>query len=275
MNSDPLRIDPQVSQLVLVGFLKNEITKSGFVQAVLNATGGVDMTMACYLAVKALGPENVTAFHVPATTSESAPWHDIRRLEFELGIVCHVVDPSPLIDLVLADSESHLAERCCDAIARVRMMILYYRATALDAVVIGASNKSDLLLGLGTVHGNLASAINPLGDLYRTQAKRLAAELGLPEELLMVSGDSNVLGAHLGRVMSEYTYGEVDPLLYLLFDERYTPEEAADAGFDEGLISELMSRFRGSHAQRAMPLIPKLSGRSVGHDLRYLRDSHT
>lgn len=91
----------------------------------------------------------------------------------------------------------------------------------------------------------------------------------------MVSGDSDVLGAHLGRVMSEYTYVEVDPLLYLLFDERYTPEEAADAGFDEGLISELMSRFRGSHAQRAMPLIPKLSGRSVGHDLRYLRDSHT
>lgn len=128
MNSDPLRIDPQVSQLVLVGFLKNEITKSGFVQAVLNATGGVDMTMACYLAVKALGPENVTAFHVPATTSESAPWHDIRRLEFELGIVCHVVDPSPLIDLVLADSESHLAARRCDAIARFRMMILYIQS---------------------------------------------------------------------------------------------------------------------------------------------------
>jgi NAD+ synthase len=275
MNDDPLRIDAGVTQLVLVGFLKNEITKSGLRHAVLDVTGDLDTTLACYLAVEALGAESVTALHMPASGSRSMPSAGIKLLELELGIVCHVVDVDPLLDLVLAGSERSHAARRRHAIARARMMILYDRATALDALVVGASNKSDLLLALGTVHGNLASAINPLGDLYRTQVGRLAAELGLPQELLKVSGDSDQLGAHLGNAVSEYTYSEVDPLLYLLFDERYSPKEAAEAGFDASLINEVLSLFRDSHAQRALPLIPKLSGRTVGHDLRYLRDSHT
>ncbi|UCG23501.1 MAG: NAD(+) synthase [Chloroflexota bacterium] len=275
MNDDPLRIDARVTQQVLVGFLKNEITKAGFQRAVLSVTGDLDTTLACYLAVNAIGPESVDAIHMPASNSRAMPPAGIELLEQELGIVCQVVDVKPLVDLVLSDSADSSTARLGDVIARVRMTVLYDRATVTSALVIGASNKSDLLLGLGTVHGDLASAVNPLGDLYRTQARRLVAELGLPEKLLRISGDSDQLGAHLGSAVSQNTYGQVDPLLYLLFDERYSAEEAAGAGFDDELISEALSRFRGSHAQRALPLIPKLSGRTVGHDLRYLRDSHT
>lgn len=274
MYDDPLRIDARVTQLVLVGFLKNEISKSGFRRAVISVTGDIDTMLTCYLAVEALGPRNITVIHMPEFDS-GMPSSGIKLLESELGVVCHVVDINPLVNLVLAGSENNLTVRRREAIARARMMIQYDRAAALDALVIGASNKSDLLLGLGTVHGDLASAINPLGDLYRTQVILLADELGLSKALLKLSGDSDIVGAHLGNVISEHGYSEVDPLLYLLFDERYSPEEAAGAGFDDSLVEEVLRRFRGSHAQRALPIIPKLSGRTVGHDLRYLRDSHT
>ena len=274
MERDLLRIDPAVTQLVLVGFLRNEITKSSYDQAILSLNGDVDSTVAGFLTVAALGSGSVIALHMPAHDSEQGPSVAVNLIERTLNISCRVMETAPLVDFILGDTRDDPGRRRSDALARARMAILYDQAARHNAIVVGACNKSDLLLGQGTVHGNLATALNPLGDLFRTQVLRLAPHLNIPRELLVNDIEHDLVGAHLGHASSRHTYQQVDPLLHLLFDERYSPEEAAAAGFDSDLIDEVLSQFRGSHAQRALPLIPKLSGRTVGHDLRYLRDSH-
>ena len=274
MERDSLRIEPAVTQLVLVGFLRNEITKSSYDRAVLSINDDIDSIVTGFLTVAALGSNNVIALHMPAPDAEPETSAAISLIERSLDISCQVVDMSPIVDLILREVDNDLDRRRPHALARARMAILYDQAALHNAIVVGACNKSDLLLGQGTVHGNLASALNPLGDLFRTQVLQLASHLKTPPELLSNDLEHDRVGAHLGYASSRHTYQEVDPLLHLLFDERYSAEEAAATGFESGLIDEVLTRFRGSHAQRALPLIPKLSGRTVGHDLRYLRDSH-
>ena len=154
MKRDLLRIDPAVTQLVLVGFLRNEITKSSYDRAVLSLNGDIDSTVASFLTVMALGSNNVTALHMAAPGSEPGTSAAIGLIERSLGIGCQVVNIEPFAGLILGAEEGDLGRRRRDALARARMAILYDRAALHNAIVVGACNKSDLFLGQGTVHGN-------------------------------------------------------------------------------------------------------------------------
>jgi NAD+ synthase len=169
-----------------------------------------------------------------------------------------------------------------NVMARMRMILLYDQSAAFDGLVMGTSNKTEALLGYTTIYGDNAAALQPLGDLYKTQVRQLAAAMGVPRSILEKSPSADLWAGQTDEGEIGYTYEELDKLLYLLVDARFTVEEvvAETEGltvglsplFDRRMVEDVWRRVRGNQYKRALPVVAKLSERTVGHDFLYLRD---
>ncbi|MDX1688208.1 MAG: NAD+ synthase [Candidatus Promineifilaceae bacterium] len=269
---DRLHIDTDLVRHILVRFLHNEVTKVGFNRAVLGLSGGIDSAVSCYLTAAALGPENVLALRLPYATSSPESLEHAQMVIDNLGVNSETVDITEMVEPFFAKTDDITPNRKGNVMARTRMFVIYDRSAAFDALPIGTSNKTELLLGYGTIYGDLASAINPIGDLYKTQIRQIARSLGVPQAIIDKPPTADLIPGQTDEGDLGFTYKDVDPLLYLLIDERYSREEAVAAGFSPSFVDTVMKMVRTSHFKRMLPVIPKLSSRTVGHDFRYLRD---
>jgi len=156
--------------------------------------------------------------------------------------------------------------------ARERMTILYDQSMRWSALVLGTSNKTELLLGYGTLHGDTASAINPLGDLYKTQVWALSEAIGVPQVIVQKEPSADLWSGQTDEGELGFTYREVDKLLYLMVDQRYTKAELVAAGFPERFIDDIAARIMNSQFKRRLPVIAKVSQRTIDRDFRYSRD---
>lgn len=161
-----------------------------------------------------------------------------------------------------------LANKC----ARERMTVLYDQSAAFEGLVLGTSNKTELLLGYGTQYGDMASAINPIGDLYKMQLYQLAAYLGVPEEILKKTPTGDLWVGQTDEGELGFRYADVDRLLVLLVDRRYRRPELIAAGFAAEFVDRVVTLVRRNHYKRRMPVIAKLSHRTMDRDFRYARD---
>ena len=271
-SKNKLHIDTQVTQLVLTRFLQNEIGKAGFSRAVLGLSGGIDSALSCYLVAQALGAENVLAVRMPyrASSTESLSHADL--VIEDLGIAGETVEITDMVEPLFAVSPNISAHRKGNVMARARMTIIYDRSVSWNGLVIGTSNKTELMLGYGTIFGDLASAVNPIGDLYKTQVRQLSRALGVPEAIINKAPSADLVPGQTDEADFGFTYEEVDQLLYLLVDERYSTEEAVEAGFSLEMVHRVWEMVRRAQYKRTLPVIPKISDRSISHDFRYLRD---
>lgn len=274
MTISPTRliIDTQVTTAVLVKFLQNEIRKAGFNRAVLGLSGGIDSALSCYLVSHALGPENVLAVRMPYAASSPESLEHAGLVIEDLGIAHETIDITPMIEPLFALTPDMSPLRKGNVMARARMMILFDRSMAWNGLVIGTSNKTELLLGYGTIYGDLASALNPIGDLYKTQVRQLSRALGVPQPILDKAPSADLIPGQTDEGDFGFSYAEVDVLLQMMVDERYNPEEAVAEGFAPEFVRRVGLMMQRSHYKRVMPIIPKISARTVGHDFRYLRD---
>jgi NAD+ synthase len=156
--------------------------------------------------------------------------------------------------------------------ARERMTTLYDQSAAQNALVLGTSNKSELLLGYGTQFGDMASALNPIGDLYKTQVRQLSEHVRVPDEIISKSPTGDLWVGQTDEGELGFTYETVDRLLVLLVDLRYRKDEAVAAGFDPVFVERVSSMVQRSHYKRRLPVIAKISNRTVDRDFRYARD---
>jgi len=177
-----------------------------------------------------------------------------------------------LVDPLLARFPEADAVRRGNMMARARMIVLYDQSAAFRGLVVGTGNKTEILLGYTTLYGDSASALNPLGDLYKTQVRLLARAIGVPEAILAKAPSADLWKGQTDEGELGFTYAEVDRLLLLLVDGRYSPEACVEAGFDESFVRAVVERIRRNQYKRAQPLIAKLSNRTVGYDFLYLRD---
>jgi NAD+ synthase len=162
--------------------------------------------------------------------------------------------------------------RKANIMARQRMIVLYDQSVAQRALVIGTSNKTEALLGYTTLYGDSASAMQPIEDLYKTQIRQLARQMSLPASIQAKAPSADLWIGQTDEDELGYTYEQVDKVLYLLVEGRYTVEETADLGFDHEFVRAIWKRVRMNHYKRTMPNVAKLSRRSIGHDFLYLRD---
>ena len=270
-----LAINPELVTEILCRFICNEIRRAGFRRAVVGLSGGIDSSVVTYLAARSLEPENVLAVTMPYKTSSEATRRDSQAVVDRLGVQTIEVPITEQIDAYFARfadaSQMRLANKC----ARERMTILYDQSVMFEGLVLGTSNKSELLLGYGTQFGDMASAINPVGNLYKTQLCQLAGYLGVPEQIL---GKTPTADLWIGQTDEEelgFSYTEVDRMLVLMVDRRWRHAELVQAGFAPAFVKRVADMIRRSHYKRRMPAIAKLSHRTMDRDFRYARDCGT
>ncbi|HUT13993.1 MAG TPA: NAD+ synthase [Thermoguttaceae bacterium] len=267
-----LTINPDLVTQILCRFIHNEIHRAGFERAVVGLSGGIDSSVTTYLVSRALGAENVLAVTMPYKTSSEATRRDSRAVVDRLGVRTLDVPITEQIDAYFARFPDAPQMRLANKCARERMTVLYDQSAAFGALVVGTSNKSEILLGYATQFGDTASAINPIGDLYKTQLYQLAEHLGVPEEIRRKTPTGDLWVGQTDEGELGFSYAEVDRMLFLMVDRRWRRAELIRAGFDPKFIDGVADRIRRNHYKRRMPVIAKLSHRTMDRDFRYARD---
>jgi NAD+ synthase len=269
---DPLRIDAALVTEILVRFIRAETYRTGRRHGVVGLSGGIDSSVVTYLAVRALGPDNVLAVTMPYKTSSQATRRDSAAVIERLGVRTIDLPITEQVDAYFAMLSDATQLRRANKSARERMTILYDQSAEFQALVLGTSNKSELLLGYGTQFGDMASAINPIGDLYKTQLYPLAEYLQVPASIRdkEPTGDLWVGQTDAGEL--GFSYQQVDRLLYQMIDRRMNRAALLTAGFDLDFTDRVGEMVRRNHYKRRLPVIAKLSHRTMDRDFRYARD---
>ena len=268
----PLAINPELVRKILVRFIQNEVQKVGFERGVLGLSGGVDSSLVATLASEALGPTNVLAVIMPYKSSDLKSRSDALQVVQQLGINHLEVEITPQIDAYFERFPDADQRRRGNKMARERMTILYDQSSVFRALVIGTSNKTELLLGYGTIYGDMASAINPVGDLYKTQVWQLADAVGVPTAIVQKAPSADLWAGQSDETELGFAYRMVDQFLYYLVDRRYSKEELSRLGFEPAFIDDVIRRVRDNQYKRRLPVIAKLSSRTVDQEFRYPRD---
>jgi NAD+ synthase len=272
-----LTLDLPAVRAHLRRFLRESITGSGHSRAVLGLSGGVDSALVAALAAEALGPANVLALLLPWQGSQPASAADARSCAARLGIETREIDITPMTLDFAAALEPALGKpdprRLGNVMARCRMVCIFDAALAWGALPLGTSNKTELLLGYGTWYGDLASAINPIGDLYKQQVFALSRELELPAAILEKAPSADLEEGQTDEADLGYSYELIDRILVRAVDLRRTRQEIIAEGFPQEAVDGLLDRVARNHFKRMPPVIAKVGPRAIGADWLYQRDS--
>jgi NAD+ synthase len=267
-----LSINTDLARRILVNFVRDEVRRTGLQRVVVGLSGGIDSALSCLLAAEALGPENVLAVRMPYATSSPESLAHAALVVQQTGVECETFEITGMVKPLLATLPPEANKRAGNIMARTRMIVLYDRSAATNALVIGTGNKTEILLGYTTLYGDSASALNPLGDLYKTQLRQLAAAMSMPQPIMDKAPSADLWLGQTDEAELGFTYAEVDQLLYLLIDQRYSLEEAVAAGFERALVERVSTRVRQNQFKRMLPVVAKLSNRTIGYDFLYGRD---
>jgi len=275
--SERLHLNTELTIDLLVAFLRDEVQKTGFKRVVFGLSGGIDSALVAYLATKAFGKDNVFAIMMPYRTSSSASLTDAQAVIADLDIAHTTIEITGPVDAYFAQVDAYFgtaasALRRGNRMARERMSTLFDFSAAQNALVLGTSNKTELLLGYGTQFGDMASALNPVGDLYKCQVRKLSQAVGVPLRILEKAPSADLWENQSDEEELGFGYDFADEVLVQLVDMRRSVAEMLRNGYDEEAIRTIMRRIQMNQYKRKPPIIAKVSGRTVGIDFRYLRD---
>jgi len=270
--AEKLVINTDLARKIIVSFIRDGVQKAGYSKAVIGLSGGIDSALSATLAVEALGAQNVVGVRMPYRTSSEGSLSDAQQLIDQLGIEAMTIPITPMVEPLIGQFPDMSAMRKGNIMARQRMIILYDQSAAQQALVIGTSNKTEALLGYTTLYGDSAAALQPIVDLYKTQIRQLSRALNIPQSILDKPPSADLWIGQTDEDELGYTYEQVDKVLYLLVEGRYTVDEAAVQGFDREFVANVWRKVQRNHYKRTMPNVAKLSKRSIGHDFLYLRD---
>jgi len=264
--------NPPLVRRILTKFIADEVRKVGVERVVVGLSGGVDSAASALLAAEALGAANVLAIKMPYRTSSLESVSHADQVVARAGFTAMQVDITAQIDAYFERFPDADKTRRGNKMARERMTILYDHSARWKALVLGTSNKTELLLGYGTLHGDMASAINPIGDLYKTQVWALAAHIGVPDDIVQKQPSADLWSGQTDEAELGFGYRDVDALLYLMVDLRYSRAELQAAGFAAAFVQRVTDMVRSSQFKRRLPVIAKISNRTIDRDFRYARD---
>ena len=272
-----LKIDSGKVSRNLVGFIKQEARKRGFSRAIIGLSGGVDSATIAFLAAKALGPKNVWGVTIPHRSNSKESIRHAGLIIKKLGINALNVDITAQIDAYFSNESlwdrkfpgvspdvprdsfgGSLRERirAGNKMARERMSVLYDLSAKYRALVIGSSNRTELLLGYGTIHGDLACAIMPLGCLYKTQVWQLAEYLGVPGEIIKKPPTADLWHGQTDEGELGFRYKDADRLLFNMVDRKKTPVQLKVMGFNRDFIKNVRDRIKRNAFKRQLPPVP-------------------
>ena len=242
----------------LVKFLRENFKKAGFSKAVLGLSGGIDSALVAYLLRDALGKENVLAIMMPYKSSNPDSLNHAKLVVEDLKINAKSIEITDMIDAYFKNEKEASSLRMGNKMARERMSILFDYSSKENALVVGTSNKTEIYLGYSTQFGDSACALNPIGDLYKTNIWDLSRYLKIPNELIEKKPSADLWEGQTDEQEMGLTYKEADQVLYRMLEENKTVEEILNEGFDKSLVENIVKRMNRSEYKRRMPLIAKI-----------------
>lgn len=263
---------PRLEQ-VLVGFLRQEAERAGFHSGVVGVSGGLDSAVVLLLSARAFGPQQTLALCMPHRSSSASSLADAEAVIALAGCRHATLEITAMIEAFRTITGCDDSLRLGNKMARERMSLLYDRALSEHSLVIGTSNKTELMLGYSTRWGDGAYDLNPLGDLYKQQVRVLARHLGVPASILDKPPSADLWPGQTDEAELGLSYADADAVLWYLVDARGTlARAAAETGVDESTVRRIAQRMRASQFKRSLSPICKLHPRTVGIDFRYPRD---
>jgi NAD+ synthase len=272
-DEDLLKIDCEKARRLLVGFIRDEVTKTGLRRGIIGLSGGVDSALSAALSAEALGADEVIGVILPHKVNSPDSTEDARLVAEQLGIRTREIDITPMVDpyFELYEPEADRV-RIGNVMARVRMIVLYDISQKERGLVIGTSNRSEILLGYSTLFGDSAHALNPLGDLLKTQVWQLSEYLGLPEKVVQKPPTADLWQGQTDEDELGFDYHTADRILSLMVDQRLSNKRIAEYGFPMEVVERMADLIKRSQFKRMPPIIAKLGHRTVNRDFRYPRD---
>jgi NAD+ synthase len=267
-----LNINTTLAEKILTGFIADQIQKVNAKGAVLGLSGGIDSALSAYLSAKALGAENVLAVRMPYKTSSQASLTDADLVIEALGIQHITVPITDMADALINQFPDMSNVRKGNIMARSRMIVLYDQSAEHGLLPMGTSNKTEFLLGYSTLYGDSGVAMHPIADLYKYQVRQLAHAMNIPAPVIDKAPSADLWEGQTDEGELGFTYNDVDQVLFLLVDARYTVDEVIEEGFDRAFVEKVWKRVKANHYKRTMPNVAKVSQRTIGHDFLYLRD---
>jgi NAD+ synthase len=245
----------------IVDSIKNEMALANHSKAVLGLSGGIDSALVATLVSMALGKENVTGILMPYKSSSRASVEDATKMAHHLGINHEHIEITAAVDAIAAnnmkdpDFSRHI--RLGNIMARVRMITLFDYSSAKKAIVFGTGNKSEIELGYFTLFGDSASAVNPVGYLYKTDVFKISEYLGIPESLITKAPSADLFEGQTDESEIGFSYADMDPVIYALTDLKMTPDEVIKAGHDAKLVEAIDKRIKHMSFKRNIPVVLK------------------
>jgi NAD+ synthase len=268
---DELAIDADIARRVIGEFIRGQLRQAGFERLVLGLSGGIDSGLVAYLVAEAIGAERLLCVLMPYRTSSDASRTDAESVIRALGCASELVDISPMVDAFFAADPDAAPLRRGNVMARQRMTVLYDRSVTWGGLVVGTGNKTESLIGYTTVFGDNACAFNPIGDLYKSQVRQLAAALGVPDAIIRKAPSADLWPGQTDESEAGFSYPVLDRLLFWRIDKRRTDEEMTALGFDPALVAQVDRMIATSEFKRQVPPIAKLGPRTAGVDYLYPR----
>jgi NAD+ synthase len=271
---DELLIDTDVARKIIREFIRGQLAQTGFERLILALSGGVDSALVAYLAVEAIGADNLLCVMLPYRTSSPESLADAQDVISRLGCASRTIDISAIVDGYLQTSipgEEVSNLRRGNLAARARMMAIYDQSVPWNGLVIGTGNKTEALLGYTTHYGDNAFAFDPIGDLYKSQVRQISEAMGVPDSILNKPPSADLWPGQTDEKEIGLPYEELDRLLYWMVDKRRTTDQLVEMGFDAPAIERTQRMIARSEFKRQVPPVAKLTTRTPGVDYLYPR----
>ena len=268
---EELEIDAGVARRVIEGFIRGQLRQAGFGRAVVALSGGIDSALVAYLTAEAIGADKLLCVKMPYSTSSAASVSDADDVIGRLGCGSDLIDISPMVDGYFRSQPDASDLRRGNFMARMRMAAVYDRSVTWGGLVVGTGNKTETLIGYTTVFGDNACAFNPIGDLYKSQVRQVAAAIGVPEQIIRKAPSADLWPGQTDEQEAGFSYPELDRLLYWMIDRRRSDEDLVAMGFDAAMVAKVGRLVAGAEFKRQVPPVAKLGPRTTGIDYLYPR----
>ncbi|MEO7119175.1 MAG: NAD+ synthase [Candidatus Limnocylindrales bacterium] len=268
-----LAIDTAIARRIIGEFIRAQLQQAGFQKALLGLSGGIDSALVAYLVAEAIGPEKLLCISMPYRASSAESRTDAAAVVAALGCESVTIDISPAVDAYMGAAERADASpvRRGNFMARMRMAVMYDQSVIWGGLVVGTGNKTEGLIGYTTLFGDSACAFAPIGDLYKSQVRQLAAEMGVPDAILTKRPSADLWAGQTDEGELGIRYADLDRLLFWMIDRRRAPDELVELGFDAGLVERVVRMVATSEFKRQVAPIAKLGPRTAGVDYLYPR----
>ena len=248
-----LSIVPKKEIPKVIEWLQKIFTQTKQTKIVVGLSGGLDSTVVAYLAERAFGSKNIICVKLPYKTSSKASITDADKVIKLLGVESRNIDITNIADSFTKSLSKADPTRFGNVLARIRMTVLFDIAAENNGVVLGTSNKSELLLGYGTLHGDLASIINPIAGFYKSQIRLLAEHLDVPSEIIEKAPSADLFVGQTDEKDFGFTYKQADEIMYSIFDEKNSKIKTTNLGFDMDDINEVLDRVESNKFKGKVP----------------------